>query len=1409
MPLFKQDSIVADSTATSSPSRAITPIKRPTKTYGRGPSTLDAEHHRSSSSSSASGYSTGSIYRTGPPNSREEVPPSSEPANSSPSQRLRQVEEDDDDGSSSQNASPKHNFGWAQRLKDIDAEFDEKDPGAGENEGQSSVAGSSQVAVLEQVVEQRKSEATSSSLAPSKPLSSLKDDPFNESLSTLTSSSQAASHPDSGPNSPQVTNRKRVSRRVIDDEESGGEQGPEESSPAKPFPISSPRAPSPTPPTSDEDMPITKSNKKGKGKASSTRDSVPPLQFEEELSAKPGGSETKPQRKQRKPRPPTKKEQQEMYKERSRINASRAAHIPHHESARDRSTKAFLASLSLPQPPPQSSPIQQFSSPCGHRPAEASTSSRVAFDLDLPPLDDSDDEAPELASALKTAKDHKSAAFEETKQRLAEQKQRALNQMTVKHPVDDDDELEIVPTVLSSKGRSVIARGGKPLQPRSAPTSTRKPNPAKREPSIPVRKETNRPLDPKAVKEIEFKKVRASESVARQMKQEKWLRNGGTLAETKQEAEGSLSLQALLKRGLERRDNYKGDQDPADDDEDDGSDGEWNPEVEAQLRGSATPEPEGEEEGGEEENFDGEMDVDSQDVTMVDTADHEVTLESSQEEPLKLKRTRRNNILVDSDSEGENDENAAPASLSTTRVEGFEDEDAATGHRRGSVSSLDGATEDENDKENDTRRMYDRSEDKENTAVVRHSTGPSRPLLGSRQSSLRGREVLSTPLSMSPGNQRQGSDEENDENVLSQRKPLQPLPSSESLLASPTAFLNRVRQAQPDPLSTPTGDEGTSGLEPALNIIGPRPNAGFSQFSDDESENATSKPLEGGFADLFESGTQVSPHRTLVAPRRAPAALGLTQDVEGQPMLAVDEKLKRQADDIFEKEQGWVIERADQGIDKQPELYINDAGFLTQTRPEGTPDIYRPMPTQTQQSLSRQTSQVLFSQRRALSEVSLTPTASTQRTPFRDISLTESDFDMPDATLQDSPSNNGRLRRLKKRDGSPSKDEGQMLPPPLTLSESFQLKPKKVRPPKEKRPLAKSEFVEGEAEESDEERTFGFIKTKDGDDEEDDEEEAQDKSLATLVDDKEMNEDEVNQEAVMEKYKEHEQEDDKKLEELHQRAAGGELRTKRKYRTMLDDSDEEEGEDGHNARARRRMAKGGDISRDNIKQMGEDPQTRAFYESYAKTIRDDDDDSGLGYLQTPDVTMGDATVVAEGDEDEEEGGDDRYVDKKQLDDELRQAAQNKQGEEMSQFDPLDLTWTERDEDEPKVKVKAFSGPKVTDRRAANHRDEQIELDSESQRSSFLDTDANRSRSEKWAVGENRSRARGGNGMSKGASVTGLRGRPIAEGKGSLRRGTASGLKDSGAATSRSTKPLKAAQSMLKRTEQDRSTRFGQ
>lgn len=56
--------------------------------------------------------------------------------------------------------------------------------------------------------------------------------------------------------------------------------------------------------------------------------------------------------------------------------------------------------------------------------------------------------------------------------------------------------------------------------------------------------------------------------------------------------------------------------------------------------------------------------------------------------------------------------------------------------QRDTASSMESQTEDENDKENSAKLMYDRSEDKENKAVVRHELSPSELGSGSRLGSL-------------------------------------------------------------------------------------------------------------------------------------------------------------------------------------------------------------------------------------------------------------------------------------------------------------------------------------------------------------------------------------------------------------------------------------------------------------------------------------------------------------------------------------------------------------------------------------------------------------------------------------------------------------------------------------------------
>jgi len=68
-----------------------------------------------------------------------------------------------------------------------------------------------------------------------------------------------------------------------------------------------------------------------------------------------------------------------------------------------------------------------------------------------------------------------------------------------------------------------------------------------------------------------------------------------------------------------------------------------------------------------------------------------------------------------------------------------------------------------------------------------------------------------------------------------------------------------------------------------------------------------------------------------------------------------------------------------------------------------------------------------------------------------------------------------------------------------------------------KRKLEKSEFVEAEAQESDDDEIFGFGGRKKNDEEEEDGEDL-DKTLETLVDDQEMDEETVNAQLVQEKY---------------------------------------------------------------------------------------------------------------------------------------------------------------------------------------------------------------------------------------------------------------------------------------------------
>lgn len=115
-------------------------------------------------------------------------------------------------------------------------------------------------------------------------------------------------------------------------------------------------------------------------------------------------------------------------------------------------------------------------------------------------------------------------------------------------------------------------------------------------------------------------------------------------------------------------------------------------------------------------------------------------------------------------------------------------------------------------------------------------------------------------------------------------------------------------------------------------------------------------------------------------------------------------------------------------------------------------------------------------------------------------------------------------RRLRKRASTPEPPKGgyrsSASPSPVKVRNAFEVlgrAPQKLRAPEFKKKLAKSAFIEGEAEESDEDAGYGFGMVKKKNDEEELDGEDQDRMLEGLVDDAAMDDDTLNEEKVLEK----------------------------------------------------------------------------------------------------------------------------------------------------------------------------------------------------------------------------------------------------------------------------------------------------
>ncbi|KAI0796597.1 MRC1-like domain-containing protein [Abortiporus biennis] len=431
----------------------------------------------------------------------------------------------------------------------------------------------------------------------------------------------------------------------------------------------------------------------------------------------------------------------------------------------------------------------------------------------------------------------------------------------------------------------------------------------------------------------------------------------------------------------------------------------------------------------------------------------------------------------------------------------------------------------------------------------------------------------------------------------------------------------------------------------------------------------------GGFSQFF---TPAKDNRSLQKAGMAAEPV-LSLDPTLQPALDVTGSVKRKADMIFGKEQEFVVE--DVAL-QQPtpnvngkKMYIDANGFLTQTRPDAdsplTSGLRSPPSIRasgTGKVFASSPFSVLGSVRRSV-----------QRKPLAPLELDSDSDDLPNAQL------GGRLKKrrlsMDNHDVADTFNNQSPSPSPTKSVNAFDTLMQK-RPPKipALRPLQKSDFVAGEAEESDDDDMFGFgLPKPKGNDEEEEDGDHLDQTLIELMDDKVMDENTLNVDGVLEKVKEHQEEDDAAVEKFARDLAAGKNRERRRNRAGLDDSDDSD-DDEDNARRRQRMAKKRRIEGDCLDEIAKDPAAKAFVAAYEEGL-DNDDNADFVHLDREDTDLGfiHKNEEMEGEEEEEDEEEPEFVSKAQLDEELRAAARGKKSLDI--MDVEDLSYLDNDDDD--------------------------------------------------------------------------------------------------------------------------------
>jgi mediator of replication checkpoint protein 1 len=508
-----------------------------------------------------------------------------------------------------------------------------------------------------------------------------------------------------------------------------------------------------------------------------------------------------------------------------------------------------------------------------------------AVGVSLPALDsDSDADLPEMSHILMQRKEVERA------KELADLKRRALAEQATRRRLngneDSDDDLEVVDNMQvvaaeeAGQRRAMKAKHVKPsegrrrqlllggvrqhaVNPGRPTTDSLEQLKALTGPSFTAspgekygkRREEKRQINQGSLNKMLTQRVSEENAETIRKKEEEWVKRGGRPSiPLHPENPGPKALQDTWKTYAEKGLRIAEKKDVAEIeevDETNGSDEDWVPE----MRGSASPRQvddgdaqcEDEVDGGVSEGTSGEVE---------DDADEEMGEAKSIHPRAPRGVVARSRAILDSDDD-DDDENRRILVPGTS----FMDVDIVPrqlpviSHRRSS-SSLEDRTEDDTDKENNTRLMYDRSEDKENKAVVRHS--PLTAVSGFRGASLFSlADGIERSRSVSPGADLGHAHEPSSKETA--RSPLKELlkhaedPFASQSESPTSSFATRVQHDSPiapQPTFTPkilSFDKWDSG---------------FSQFLDDGEQNDENPPavaqapaLQPGFSQLFESGS--------------------------------------------------------------------------------------------------------------------------------------------------------------------------------------------------------------------------------------------------------------------------------------------------------------------------------------------------------------------------------------------------------------------------------------------------------------------------------------------------------------------------------------------------------------------------